>query len=139
MQIILEKNKIIAINIILLFLSKINKDFPILSLFKVNLEICNLQSLTSCLLHAFKVPLLWAMKGSYFGFGSPQQQVDMHAGSKNTFIVNMHLFLPYLHKESKTIRSTFNFSKPLLCVMLICSDWYDWSHLHFILPVKQCL
>ncbi len=33
MQIILEKNKIIAINIILLFLSKINKDFPILSLF----------------------------------------------------------------------------------------------------------
>ncbi len=85
------------------------------------------------------MPLLWAMKGSYFGFGSPQQQVDMHAGSKNTFIVNMHLFLPYLHKESKTIRSTFNFSKPLLCVMLICSDWYDWSHLHFILPVKQCL
>ncbi len=26
-------------------------------------------------------------KGSYFGFGSPQQQVDMHAMSKNIFIV----------------------------------------------------
>ncbi len=35
----------------------------------------------------FKVPLLWVMKGSYFGFGSPQLQVDMHARSKNTFIV----------------------------------------------------
>ncbi len=34
-----------------------------------------------------KVPLLWVMKGSYFGFGSPQQQVDMHERSKNTFIV----------------------------------------------------
>ncbi len=33
-----------------------------------------------------KVPLLRVMKGSYFGFGSPQQQVDMHARSKNTFI-----------------------------------------------------
>ncbi len=34
-----------------------------------------------------KVPLLWVMKGSYFGFGSPQQQVDMHAMLKNTLIV----------------------------------------------------
>ncbi len=31
-----------------------------------------------------KVPLLWIMKGSYFG---PQPQVNMHARSKNTFIV----------------------------------------------------
>ncbi len=30
--------------------------------------------------------LLWVMKGSYFGFGSPQQQVDIHARLKNTFI-----------------------------------------------------
>ncbi len=37
--------------------------------------------------HKIKVPLLWVMKGSIFGFGSPQQQVDMHARSKNTFIV----------------------------------------------------
>ncbi len=34
-----------------------------------------------------KVPLLWVMKGSYLGFGSPQQQIDMHARSKITFIV----------------------------------------------------
>ncbi len=38
------------------------------------------------------------MKGSYFGFGSPQQQVDIHARSKNTFIVlspiRMGLVLP---------------------------------------------
>ncbi len=33
-----------------------------------------------------KEPLLLVMKGSYFGFGSPQQQVDMHARSKNSFI-----------------------------------------------------
>ncbi len=51
------------------------------------------------------------MKGSHFGFGSPQQQVDMHARSKNTFIVyKMHLFLPYL-LVSKTIRLTIHFSK----------------------------
>ncbi len=33
------------------------------------------------------------MKSSYFGFGSPQQQVDMHARSKNTLI--FLLFLIY--------------------------------------------
>ncbi len=36
---------------------------------------------------------------------------------------NMVLFLPYLHKDSQTIRSTIHFSKPLLCVTLICTDW----------------
>ncbi len=53
------------------------------------------------------------MKGSYFGFRSPQQQVDMHAGSKNTFIVNMHLFLLYLLKDSQTLNDTF-FQTPSL-------------------------
>uniref|UniRef100_A0A672RXF2 ATP-binding cassette sub-family B member 6 n=1 Tax=Sinocyclocheilus grahami TaxID=75366 RepID=A0A672RXF2_SINGR len=33
------------------------------------------------------------------------------------------------------IRSTINFSKPLLCVTLIFGDWSDWSHFHFIMPV----
>ncbi len=47
----------------------------------------------------------------------------------------MHLFLPYLLNDSQTIRSTIHFSKPLLCVTLICSDWSNWSHFHFIIPV----
>ncbi len=44
---------------------------------------CSLLTSTSLL----KVPLLWVMKGSYFGFGSRQQEVGMHARSKNSFIV----------------------------------------------------
>ncbi len=38
-------------------------------------------------------------------------------------------FLPYLLNDSQTIRSMINFSKLLLCMMLI------WSHFHFIMPV----
>ncbi len=33
---------------------------------------------------------------------------------------NMHLFL---YNDSQMIRVTIHFSKPLLCVMLICGDW----------------
>ncbi len=44
------------------------------------------------------------MKGSYFGFGSPQQQIDMHAKSKNTFIVlyafSFTLFAQWLSNDS---------------------------------------
>ncbi len=73
------------------------------------------------------------MKGSYLGFGSPQQQVYMHIRSKTLSLsYNMHLFLPYLLNDSQTIRSMFHFSKPLLCETLICGDW---SHFHLILPV----
>ncbi len=65
-----------------------------------------------------KVPLLWVMKGSYFGFGRHACKV------KNTFIFyNMHLFLPYLLNDSQTIHSTIHFFKLLLCVTLLCSDW----------------
>ncbi len=50
------------------------------------------------------------MKGSYFGFGSPQQQVDMHAGQKtHSLSYNMHLFLPYLLNDSQTIHTTIHF------------------------------
>ncbi len=63
----------------------------------------------------FKVSLLWVMKGSYSGFGSPQQQVDMHVRSKTfSLSYNMHLFLPYLLNDSQSIRSTIHFSKPFL-------------------------
>ncbi len=53
------------------------------------------------------------MKGSYFGFGSPQQQVDMQGQKTRTFYYNIHLFLPYLLNDSQTIRSMIHFSKPL--------------------------
>ncbi len=62
--------------------------------------------------YTVKVPLLWVMKRSYFGFGSPQQQVDMHQAQKTlSYSYNMHLFLPYLLNDSQTIRSTIHFSK----------------------------
>ncbi len=40
-----------------------------------------------------------------------------------SFSYNMHLFLPYLLNDSQTIHSAINFSKPLLYMTLICSDW----------------
>ncbi len=39
----------------------------------------------------------------------------------------MHLLLRYLLNDSQMIRSTINFSKPLLYVTLICGDWSGWS------------
>ncbi len=44
-----------------------------------------------------------------------------------SFHALVHLFLPYLLNDSQTIRSKIHFSKPLLCVTLICGDWSDWS------------
>ncbi len=71
-----------------------------------------------------KVSLLWVMKGSYFGFGIPNNRLTcMQALKTLSFSYNMHLFLPYLLNDSQTIHSTIHFSKPLLCVTLICSDW----------------
>ncbi len=84
-------------------------------------------------------------KGSYFGFGSPKQQVDMHARSKSTFIFLKIIYNNYYNNilffyltclvTPKQIRSMIHFSKPILCVMLICGDWSDWSYFHFISPV----
>ncbi len=52
---------------------------------------------------------------------------------------NMHLFLPYLLTDSQTIRSTIYFSKPLLCVTLICSDWSSSFKAVFVRAVLLCV
>ncbi len=84
-----------------------------------------------------KVPLLWVMKGSYLGFGGPPT-TGWHACKVKKcvqcLIICIH-FLPYLLNHSQTICATIHVSKPLLCVMLICCDWSNWSHFHFIMPV----
>ncbi len=55
----------------------------------------------------------------------------MHARSKKNFnfIIIWIYILPYLLNNSQTIHSTIDFSKPLLCVTLICGYWSDfiWS------------
>ncbi len=70
------------------------------------------------------------MKGSYFE--SPRTGWHAYKVKKHFHCLKMHLFLPYLLNDSQTIRSTLHFSKPLLCVTLICCDW---SHFHVITPV----
>ncbi len=77
----------------------------------------------SAKLHKFKVPLLWVMKGSYFGFGIPNNSACMQGQKTLSFSYNMHLFLAYLLNDSQTIHSMIHFSKLLLCVTLLCSDW----------------
>ncbi len=64
------------------------------------------------------------MKGSYFGFGSPPNNrlTCIQAQKTLSYSYNMHFFLPYLLNDSQTIRSTIHFSKPLLCLTLICGD-----------------
>ncbi len=72
-----------------------------------------------------------------FWFGSPQQQVDMHARSKKHFhclIICIYFYLT-CSTTPKRFSSTIHFSKALLCVTLICGDWSDWSHFHFFMPV----
>ncbi len=73
--------------------------------------------------------------------GVPNNRLTCMQGQKTlSFSYNMHLF--YL------IRSTIHFSKPLLCVTLICGDWSDWlisfkaecsAALCLALPGKQLL
>ncbi len=95
-------------------------------------------------IYVVKVLLLLVMKGSYiyiyiyiYIFFFFFFFFYMHAMSILTISMsyNMHLFLPYLLKNSQTIHSTIHFSKPLLYMTLIYSNLLDWSHFHFIMPV----
>ncbi len=71
-----------------------------------------------------------------FWFGSPNNRLTCMQGQKNlSLVLIMHLFLPYLLNDSQTIRSSIHFSKPLLCVTLICVIGPIWSHFHFIMLV----
>ncbi len=64
----------------------------------------------------------------------------MHARSKTLlFSYNMHLFLPYLLNDSQTIHSMIHFSKPLLCVMLLCADWSISFKAVFVSAVLLCV
>ncbi len=88
------------------------------------------------ILKYIKVPLLWVMKGSYFGFGSPQKQVDMHARSKNTFIVLQYAFIFTLFAQrlpNDSLKDSFFQTPPLRDANL----WWlvHWSYFHFIMPV----
>ncbi len=84
------------------------------------------------------MPLLWVYERYHIlVLGVPNNRLTCMQGQKTLSLsYNMHLFLTYWLNESQTIRSMINFSKPLLCVTLICGDWSDWSHFHFIMPVK---
>ncbi len=83
------------------------------------------------------MPLLWIMKGLYFGFGSPQQQADMHARSKNTFTVHSFITLLAQRLPNDSLNDSF-FQTPHLRDTNL--RWLvDLSHFHFIMPVMQCL
>ncbi len=59
----------------------------------------------------------------------------MHGQKTLSLSYNVHLFSPYLLNDSQTIRSMIHFSKPLLCVTLICGDRSEWFYFHSISPV----
>ncbi len=81
----------------------------------------------------YKVPLLWVIKVHILVLGVPNNRLTCMQDQKTLSLsYNMHVFLLYLLNDFQTSRSTLNFSKPLLCVMLICTDW---SPFHLISPV----
>ncbi len=66
-------------------------------------------------------------ESSYFGFGSPQQQVDMHARSKKHFIVLKYAFIfSFFAHDSQTVRSTIHFfqTPPLRDANLLWLVWW---------------
>ncbi len=58
----------------------------------------------------------------------------MLARLKNTFIVLKYTFI-FTSQQLPNILFDSLFFQSLLCMMLICGDWSDCSHFHFIIPV----
>ncbi len=82
----------------------------------------------------FKVPLLWVMKGSYFGFG--RYRLTCTQGQKTLSLsYNMHLFFTLLCSTTpKRFTQWFIFPNPPLHDVDQC--WLvDRSHFHLISPV----
>ncbi len=71
-----------------------------------------------------KCPYYGLWKVHILVLGVPNNRLTCMQGQKTlSFSYNILFFLPYLLNDSQIIRSTMNFSKPLLCVTLICGDW----------------
>ncbi len=60
-----------------------------------------------------KVPLLWVMKGSYFGLGVPNNRLTCIQGQKTlSFSYNKHLFLLYCSSTPKRFVQRLIFPNP---------------------------
>ncbi len=84
------------------------------------------RSIGASLICMLKCPYYGLWKVHILVLGVPNNRLTCMQGQKILSLsYNMHLFLPYLLNDSQTIRSSIHFSKPLLCVTLICGDWSD--------------
>ncbi len=70
-----------------------------------------------------KVPLIWVIKGSYFGFGSPNNRLKCMQGQKNTFIFLIICIHFYLICSMTPKRFVQQFIFPNPSFVLICGDW----------------
>ncbi len=71
----------------------------------------------------FKVPLLWVMKGSYFGFGTPNNRLTCMQGQKHFhFLIICIYFYLICSMTPKRFVQRLIFPNPS-CVTLLCADW----------------
>ncbi len=78
------------------------------------------------------MPLLWVMKGSYLVFlGVSNNRLTCMQGQKHFHCLIICNYFFYL--TCSTIPKGYIF--PNQEEGLVCGDWSDWSHFHFIMPV----